>query len=134
MLSETGSVSRTVTVVVPALHTSVPATAVTGPGVPLELLPLRTSPSKSKNVAPLARFTCARPLRTDHGPAPAWIPPTGLSTPGAVITPAMFFQRTIESSLSNANTEDAHIKVSTTANSFFIFLLSFSLRYQFWLI
>ena len=39
--------------------------------VPLELLPFRTSTSTSKNAAPLVRFTRARPLRTDHGPAPA---------------------------------------------------------------
>src|SRR5438477_1520042 len=134
MLSETGGVSRMAAAVVPPLQTKVPVTAVTGPGVPLELLPFRTSPSTSKNVSPFERFTLAWPLRTDQGPAPAWTPPTGLSTPGAVITPTMPFQRTTESSLSDASAEDAHIKVSTTANIFFIFVLSSKQRYQFWLL
>src|SRR5262249_48360741 len=103
--SETGVVSRTDTVVVPALQISVPVIALTGPGVPLELLPLSTSPSTSKYALPLERLTLACPLRTDQGPAPARIPATGLSTPGAVITPTMLFQRTTRSlSLASATT------------------------------
>jgi hypothetical protein len=79
--------------------------------------------STSKKEAPVARFTLACPLPTDQGVAPARMPATGLSTPGMVMTPTMLFQRTIESSLSNANTADAHIKVSITANIFFISLV-----------
>src|SRR5258707_15631946 len=71
VLSGTEVVSSTDCVAVPALQIKVPVTAVTGPGVPLELLPLRTKPSTSKNVFPLDRFTRACPLRTDQGPAPA---------------------------------------------------------------
>jgi hypothetical protein len=49
--------------------------------------------------------------------------PTGLSTAGAVITPTIPLQRTMESSLSNANTDAAHSKLSTAANIFFICLV-----------
>src|SRR5437763_787810 len=92
--SETALVSSTACAAVPALQTSVPVTALTGPGVPLELLPLSTRPSTSKKVVPSSRLTRACPLCTDHGPAPARMPATGLSTAGAVITPTMLFQRT----------------------------------------
>src|SRR5580692_1000486 len=110
-------------VAVSALQTRVPVTAVTGPGVPLELLPLRTKPSTSKNVFPLDRFTRACPLRTDHGPAPAWMPATGLSTPGAVITPTMLFQRTKVLLSTQANADVAHkARGSSTANALFIFV------------
>src|SRR5271165_1095709 len=117
---ETGVVSRMVADA-PGLQTKVPLTAVTGPGVPVELPPLRTKPSTSKKVKPLERFTRAWPLRTDQGPAPAWMLPTGLSTPGAVMTPTMLFQRTSDPSLSRAKTEAAHrVRGSSTANTFFI--------------
>ena len=75
----------------------------------MELPPLSVRPSSSKEAPPVDRFTLARPLRTVHGSAPAWMVPTGLSAHGAVTTPTMFRQRTIESSRSNAKTEDAII-------------------------
>jgi hypothetical protein len=109
-------------VAVPALQTKVPVTAVTGPGVPLELLPFRTNPSTSKDVFPLERLTRACPLRTDQGPAPAWMPATGLSTAGAVITPTMLFQRTKVAFSTQANADVAHkVRGSSTANTLFIF-------------
>jgi hypothetical protein len=52
--------------------------------------------------------------------------PTGLSTPSAVITPTMPFQRTTESSLSKANAEAAHnVRGSNTASTFFMSVSSF---------
>jgi hypothetical protein len=50
------------------------------------------------------------------------------------ITPTMLFQRTIESSLSNANTDGAHSNASITPNVFFIFGLVLYSRYPFWLV
>src|SRR5262249_35811098 len=81
----------------PGLHTKVPVTAVTGPGVPLKGLPLITSPSTSKEAAPVERFTRARPLRAVHGNVPLSILPTGLLTFGELILPTMPFQRTTSS-------------------------------------
>src|SRR5262245_18151786 len=65
-LRVTAGVSRVVSWPLPALHTSVPLTAVTGPGVPLKAVPLITSPSTAKLVAPVVRLTAADPARADH--------------------------------------------------------------------
>ena len=100
-------VSRTVCVV-PGLQISAPVTALIGPGVPLELVPLMTNPSTSKVVAPVLRLTLACPFRTVQAVAPARMPATGLSTPGVVITPTILFQRTTESSLSKPKAAAAH--------------------------
>src|SRR5262249_5085936 len=85
-LSRTGMVSYTFSVLIPlascspGLHTSVPVTWVTGPGVPLNCVPLMTSPVTLKNAAPVLTFTAARPLRADHANVPLWMSATGLST------------------------------------------------------
>ena len=47
---------------VPALQTNVPVTAVTGPGVPLELLPLRTKPSTSNECVPVGKVHACVPI------------------------------------------------------------------------
>src|SRR5262245_3740990 len=104
----------------PALQTTVPVTAVTGPGVPLKVCPLITSPCTSKLVLPVARSTRARPARTDHGNVPLLTLPTGLlmfsaasvvRSSGAVITPTMLLQRT------SANDDDAHSAASMKPTS-----------------
>src|SRR5262245_18852883 len=99
----TGVVSKAISRVgSPALQTRVPVTAVTGPGVPLNVVPLITSPSTSKKVAPVERLTLALPLRTLHGKVPLEIRgDTGLSTPSDVISPTMLFQRTTVPSVTN---------------------------------
>src|SRR5262249_61696896 len=66
----TGVVSRTFWVWVSGLHTKVPVTALTGPGVPVKAVPLITSPSTLNEVAPLERFTLAWPCRTDQAKVP----------------------------------------------------------------
>src|ERR1700749_2734927 len=111
----------------PELHTSVPLTAVIAPGVPLEFVPLRTSPSTSKDVYPFSRFTRARPLCTVQGPAPAWIVPTGLSTPGALMTPTILFQLTVGFSFSKPNAVAALRAIGSNATKiFFIYLILFT--------
>src|SRR4030095_4351904 len=103
-LRATGGVSRTACAGVAELHTRHPVTAVIGPGVPLTGFPTITRPSTSKEAAPVARFTRARPSRADQGTVPLEMFPTGLLRPslasvvassGAVITPTILFQRTI---------------------------------------
>src|SRR5262245_55333591 len=89
-------------------HTNVPVTALTGPGVPLELVELMVSPSTSKKVAPFDRCT-----RSAADPdIPSSRASTGACDGGInareVTTPAMLFQRTTESSSSNANAAEAH--------------------------
>src|SRR5215831_38310 len=79
------------------LHTSVPTTLLTGPGVPVNGPPFITRPSTLKAPSPVERLMRALPPRVVHGPAPLWIvveapsepvtPVIGLSTPGAVMTP-----------------------------------------------
>ena len=121
-LSERGAVSRTVGDAEPGLQTRVPVMEVTRPGVPLEVPPFNTRPSTVKKVLPVVRFTYTWPLWTDQGPAPEWMAPTWLSTPGAVITPTMLFHRTMESSRSNANAvATQNVSVNNTATTFFIF-------------
>src|SRR5215510_2223413 len=82
------------------------STCVTGPAVPLNWVPLMFSPSTSNSVAPVERFTRARPLRATQANVPAlivvptqlpsWsVPQTGLSTFSAVITPTTLRQRTV---------------------------------------
>src|ERR1700751_5557637 len=111
----------------PGLQTKVPTTAVTGRGVPLELLPFSTRPSTSKKAAPVLKLTRARPLGTDQGPAPARIPLTGLSTPGTVITPTILFQRA-DSPRSKAMTDPAQNSNESNAAATFFISYSFILN------
>lgn len=74
-LSAAAGVSITVSTVPagpPALHTKVPITLVTAPGVPLAFPPFMTSPSTSKDPLPVTRSILALPLRVVQGPAPLW--------------------------------------------------------------
>src|SRR5215475_9074735 len=66
LLRLTGGESSAASSASPTLHTSVPSTCVTGPGVPLKAVPLITSPSTENDVAPVERFTRARPCSTDQ--------------------------------------------------------------------
>src|SRR5262245_1679322 len=93
-LRVTARVSRVVSCAPPALHTSVPVTAVTGPGVPLKAVPLITSPSTAKLVAPVVRLTLADPPRADQANVPLLMSATGLATFTAVITPTIVCQLT----------------------------------------
>src|SRR5262249_19460385 len=104
-----------------SLHTSVPVTAVIGPGVPLNIVPSITSPSTSNDAAPVERFTRALPPRAVQGNVPALIFPTGLSTFTAVITPAILLQRT--SWLSCAYAALATSSASAIRKTFFISIL-----------
>ncbi len=92
-LSVTDDVSITVGELL-ALQTSAPVTLVTGPVVPLEFEPLRTSPSTANAIAPVLRSTAAKPPVAVHGWVALAIPPTGFETPGAVIFPIMLLQTT----------------------------------------
>jgi hypothetical protein len=65
--------ASTVPAGLPGLHTSVPITLVTPPGVPLAVPPFKTSPSTSKEPLPVTRLILALPLRVVQGPAPLWI-------------------------------------------------------------
>jgi hypothetical protein len=96
-LSGTTGVSRIASALSPGLQTRVPVTAVIGPAVPLNIDPLITSPSTSKEAVPLPRSTVALPARAVHGNVPLLIWLTGLSTFTALITPAMPFQVTTRS-------------------------------------
>src|SRR5215468_60377 len=117
----------------PALQTMVPVIAVTGPGVPLNIVPLITRPSTSKKVAPVERLTLALPLRTLHAKVPLSIcDETGLSTPCDVITPTMLLHRATVPSVTTygpllrcAKAEEATNKRDKTAASFFTNLYSF---------
>ena len=92
-LSATCDVSITVGELL-ALQTSAPVTFVTGPGVPLEFPPLRTSPSTANATEPVLRSTAAKPPLAVHGEPPLAIPPTGFETPGSLIFPFMVLQTT----------------------------------------
>jgi hypothetical protein len=119
-LSATGDVSVTVGELL-ALQTSAPATFVTGPGVPLTLLPLITSPSTLNATSPVIRLTKAKPPVVVHGEVPLAIPPTGFEVPGAVITPVIVLQNTTLLLLVWATSVAVAIRDSnTTANAFFI--------------
>jgi hypothetical protein len=65
--------ASTVPAGLPGLHTNVPTTVVTEPGVPLAFPPFSTSPSTSKEPLPVARLILALPPRVVQGPAPLWI-------------------------------------------------------------
>jgi hypothetical protein len=117
-LSVTGDVSVTVGELL-ALQTSAPVTFVTGPGVPLALPPLITSPSTLNATSPVMRLTKAKPPVVVHGELPLAIPPTGLETAGAVITPVMVFQNTTLLLWPTAIAV-AVAHTNTTANTFFI--------------
>jgi hypothetical protein len=78
-----------------------------GPAVPLAFPPTNTRPRTLNSTAPVARLTLAAPSRVTQGRVPllislttflsaSVITATGLSTPGAVMTPAMFLQLTTE--------------------------------------
>jgi len=105
---------------VPGLHTNVPITCWTGPLVPVALPPFNTSPSTKNDATPVSRSTLALPEVTVQARVPAEIPATGLSTPGAVITPTMLFQRTVESPLFWANDVEANNRTNNSAKSLFI--------------
>lgn len=120
-LSVTDDVSLTVGELL-ALQTSAPATFVTGPGVPLALPPLITSPSTLNTTSPVVRLTKAKPPVVVHGELPLSMPPTGFEVPGAVITPFMLLHVTTLLLLPVWATKVAvAIKDSNaTANTFFI--------------
>lgn len=120
-LSVTGDVSVTVGELA-ALHTSAPATFVTGPGVPLTLPPLITSPCTLKATSPVIRLTKAKPPVVVHGELPLAIPPTGFEVPGAVITPFMVLQNTtlLLPLVWATNVAAAIRDKNTAANTFFI--------------
>src|SRR5262245_38539819 len=117
---ETSLVSTSTSVWLPALQTSVPVTVCTGPAVPLETVPMITSPCTPKSTAPVSTFTRACPSRVDHANVAALTLPTelkfsavwvaGLSV--AVITPTTCFQCT-----SAANDDDAHSAAATKPTS-----------------
>src|SRR6266446_10013814 len=120
----TEGVSNGVSPAVPASQTNVPVTAVIGPGVPLKVVPLITSPSTSKDVCPVDRSTRAWPLPADQGNVPAEMLPTGLSTFRAVITPTIWFQRTIPFEPANAEvSRETDNTASNTAHAFLIFFI-----------
>src|SRR5262247_1486999 len=110
---------------------SEPSTWSIGPGVPVALPPFNTSPSTSKETCPVARLTRALPPVVLQGVLPGLMPPTA-SLAETVILPTIVLHRTIESSLSQANVPEAYsARGSNTANTFFIFILSFDLKYPF---
>src|SRR5262249_26611803 len=121
---ETSPVSSSASVWSPALQTSVPVTAFTGPVVPLKTCPMITSPCTSKSTAPVSRFTRAWPSRADHANVAGLTLPTGLKFSAvwvaglsvAVITPTMCFQCT-----SAASAGDAHSAASTKPTSATLF-------------
>lgn len=120
-LSATGDVSVTVGELL-ALQTRAPATFVTGPGVPLALPPLSTSPSTLNTTSPVIRLTKAKPPVVVHGELPLSMPPTGFEVAGAVITPFMLLQDTtlLVVPVWATNVAVAIKDSNTTANTFFI--------------
>jgi hypothetical protein len=79
-----------------------------GRAVPVVFPPTNTNPLTLNSTRPVLRSTRADPVRVVHGSVPLWIwlttllcvsvmTATGLSTPGAVITPTMSVQLTTES-------------------------------------
>src|SRR6185369_12079176 len=90
---------------------------------PVAVPPFMTRPSTSKEPSPVSRLILALPFLVVHGPAPLWIWLTGLSTPGAVITPSIPRQRTTVSVWANA---PAHSANDNKRTFFMRIVLSFS--------
>src|SRR5262245_40752601 len=132
-LRDTGGVSKTVSMlfplsVSPALHTNVPITCVIGPGVPLNTVPLITSPWTWKNAAPLLRSTAAWPPLVVQANVPLSMSATGLSTFCAVMTPTMERQLATECE-SSASAAEANISDSSAVKRYFISNLLLVLRF-----